>query len=158
MKNKINRKKCTPLNCSQSIELLTSRVRVCPSFQVVSEASGASARVSARPSLARLNNNNFKIHYILPPPPQLPIRKFWLSCCFARSICKKYFMHFFRGGGGRKRRVLWGIQKLRAFFLACESIRFFRLKFLYRILSQATFSRTILKAGNEAGLTKLSSF
>ena len=86
----MNRKKCTPLNCSQSIELLTSRVCVCPSFQVVSEASGASARVSARPSLARLNNNNFKIHYILPPPPpQLPTRKFWLSCCFARSICKQ---------------------------------------------------------------------
>ena len=86
MKNKINRKKCTPLNCSQSIELLTSRVRVCPSFQVVSEASGASARVSARPSLARLNNNNFKIHYILPPPPPPPPQKF--------------FYDFFSGGGG----------------------------------------------------------
>ena len=117
----MNRKKCTPLLCSQSIELSTIRVRVRPSFQVVSEASDASARVSARPSPAimctdvpsslrkksgeetsrrgrlyigyspaRLNNNNFKVHHIyFPPPPQLPIRKFWLSCCFARSICKQ---------------------------------------------------------------------
>ena len=52
--------------------ILTSRVRVRPSFQVVSEASGASARVSARSSLqllAHLNNNNFKIHHVYPPPP-----------------------------------------------------------------------------------------
>ena len=100
MKNKINRKKCTPLNCSQSIELLTSRVRVCPSFQVVSEASGASARVSARPSLARLNNNNFKIHYILPPPPT-PYTQIFVKLLFCQEHLQTIvYAFFFRGGGG----------------------------------------------------------
>ena len=95
MKNKINRKKCTPLNCSQSIELLTSRVRVCPSFQVVSEASGASARVSARPSLARLNNNNFKMHYILPPPPPTPYTQILVKLLFCQEHLQTIVYAFF---------------------------------------------------------------
>ena len=92
MKNKMNRKKCTPLNCSQSIELLTSRVRVRPSFQVVSEASGSSARVSGRPSFVRLNNNNFKIHH---PPPPTPYTQILFKMLFCQEHLQTIVYAFF---------------------------------------------------------------